>query len=75
MDWINVKDKLPEKGQVQILVYCKEESYLKKGDDYEFLVLLDYTEDGKFVFYYNGYEYEDDYTSNVTHWMIPTKPQ
>lgn len=73
MEWISVKDRLPEKGQV--LVYCKEESYIKKEDDYEFLVLLDYTEEGKFVFNYNEYEYEDDYTSNVTHWMIPTKPQ
>ncbi len=74
MEWISVKDRLPEIDK-QVLVYCKEESYLKKGDDYEFLVLLDYTKDGKFVFNYNGYEYEDDYTSNVTHWMIPTKPQ
>ena len=74
MEWISVKDRLPEIDE-QVLVYCKQKGYLEKDDDYEFLVLLDYTEDGKFVFYYNGYEYQDDYTSNVTHWMIPTNPQ
>jgi len=70
MEWISVKDKLPEKGQV--LAWCKEENYLKKDYYYEGVALLYYTKNKKFV---DPFDFSDDYTKIVTHWMIPTKPQ
>jgi hypothetical protein len=67
MNWINVKDELPENNQ-EVLVFCKQELD-------EWFVLLNYTKSEGFVFRYNGFEYEDNYTDVVIYWCIPTKPE
>ena len=72
MNWINVKDKLPELNSEVLIWY-------KSGDD-EGIEIVTYEElyhskEHCFMFDYNDGEYRYDYNSCVTHWCIPTKPE
>ena len=74
MNWINVNNRLPtkEESEKNILVWCKQINYNNKVDEWP--VLLNFN-NNKFIFTFNGGEFEDDYTNVVTHWCIPTKPE
>jgi hypothetical protein len=65
MNWINVKEQLPISDQYVI-------GWVKYDDGNEEFrpFLYDHNR-----FYTIGIDDYDDYTNNITHWMIPTKPE
>jgi len=62
MEWISVKDRLPEKYK-KVLVYSN--NYGIKEDSYEFT-----SKEGDVWFHGNREEYDD----SVTHWQILPEP-
>lgn len=74
MNWINVKTELPP-NNTNCVVWIKDERYsIEQFHDVIFNSKHFGVSNNRFVNYENGGEYETDYTINVTHWMIPTKP-
>lgn len=65
MNWINVKDKLPEENEIVVAwdedetYACWEEAYLENGIWYRL----------------QEEEFTPTILSNVTHWFLPIKPE
>jgi len=65
MEWINVKDRLPEEGSDVLAIIPKEEGGYYIPFECEF--------DGRTFFNSDGYN-ERCYSHKVTHWMPIPKP-
>jgi hypothetical protein len=65
MNWINVKDKLPEEGEI-VVVW----NNAKYGQNW----LEAYLENNEW-FLLQEEEFGYTILTNVTHWFLPTKPE